>query len=360
MGFSRLNSEQKMRIPLSQKARIIMDNDRNLFNVPKTTFINIVFANYRDKAKASIAMRLQDEERRLDELLSGVDVTKEAKEKMKKRALEVKKEALLRDRDELLAESSASKDDLATKNKTYRLNTKNFEFLDGEDCQEQEHYGERPANYVRAVIEEYCRLPFIEREEVFRQDVYKTVREAIAQNHILQVQFTFQGDEKPTVFYVYPYKIMPDALKSQSFLTCYSQKKNVETCDQKKPAAFSMATIQLCSKAIVLNPSGRLKKQEKIAIQKKCDAIGPNYLLGKEELIKVRLTQNGIVLYRRQLPGRPDLAAIEENNIYVFNCSAYQARQYFLSFGKEAEILSPESLRKEFQNTYAEALQVYS
>ena len=46
-GYSLINEEQKIRIALSDTARITIGEDMNVFGVTKTaTFINTVFANY--------------------------------------------------------------------------------------------------------------------------------------------------------------------------------------------------------------------------------------------------------------------------------------------------------------------------
>lgn len=359
MGF-KLNEDHRVRIPLSKKASIIMENDRVLFKASYTTFINTVFANYKDTAKASIEVHLQKTERRMDRLLSDSGLDKEVKEKIILKAREERKTTLLKAKDKLLDKSNYVKDDSPAKYKVYRLNNDNVEALTSEECLESQYYNDSPALYMRAVIEEYCRLPFLKREAIFRRDVYDIVKNAIKNKYVLQVQATLKNEEKPTIFYVYPYKIMPDAMNAQSFLTCYSQKKGVEDYEQKRPAAFYMSTLQLCNKHTLRTKSGRLTKEDKLALQKKCDAIGPNYLLGEEELIRVRLTEEGKDIYKSRLLGRPDLVNIEGDDIYVFSCSAYQVRHYFLDFGKEAEILSPESLRKDFQETYADAIRIYS
>ena len=48
-----------------------------------------------------------------------------------------------------------------------------------------------------------------------------------------------------------------------------------------------------------------------------------------------------------------------QGDIYYFNCTPMQIRNYFLTFGKDAEILAPASLRKTFAKIYREAAKIY-
>ena len=55
MGFNETNTSQKIRISLSQKAMLTIEDDMTAFEVPKlTTFINQVISNFWDIAESSI------------------------------------------------------------------------------------------------------------------------------------------------------------------------------------------------------------------------------------------------------------------------------------------------------------------
>ena len=54
-GLPLINAEHKVRIALSERARMVMAEDMDVFHIKKpTTFINTVFRNYRGEAKSSI------------------------------------------------------------------------------------------------------------------------------------------------------------------------------------------------------------------------------------------------------------------------------------------------------------------
>ena len=66
-GYPLINEEQKIRIALSNRARLTMAEDMDVFGTPKAaTFVNTVFANYKSEAKSSISLYLQQREIELD------------------------------------------------------------------------------------------------------------------------------------------------------------------------------------------------------------------------------------------------------------------------------------------------------
>ena len=70
-GYPLINEEHKVRIALSVNARIKMAEDITVFRVEKaTTFINTVFDNYKNEAKASISLYLHQHRLALEELFS--------------------------------------------------------------------------------------------------------------------------------------------------------------------------------------------------------------------------------------------------------------------------------------------------
>lgn len=70
-GYSLINNEQKIRITLSDRARLTMSEDMDVFGTSKeATFINTVFDNYKAEAKSSISLYLQQRELELDRLFT--------------------------------------------------------------------------------------------------------------------------------------------------------------------------------------------------------------------------------------------------------------------------------------------------
>ena len=344
-GYPLINEEQKIRIALSDTARITIGEDMNVFGVTKTaTFINTVFANYRSEAKSSISLYLNQREMELDRLFSDTGLDSVSKKAAVKKLLSVEEQQI----EKQISEYTSSKGE----SKLYHINDSNVDYLI-EDCDEDQYYN-RPGLYMRSVIEEYCSLPFIKRERIYKREIFDTIERACSERRILKIEVPYFG--KKQLFYVYPYKIMPDPYHTQSYLVCYSRKAD-ESDDNKIVASFTMAKI---NKLTMLTKTFHLNKQEVSNIESQLINHSPAYLIGRPEQIRVRLTENGKRSYQSRLYSRPNkIEVLSKDDIYVFDCSHLQALNYFFPFGEDAEILSPETLRERFQNMHEKALKRY-
>lgn len=344
-GYPLINEEQKIRIALSDKARLTMAEDMDVFGIARpATFINTIFDNFKDEAKSSISLYLQQREIELDRLFTGTKLDTISKEIAIDRILSVEKQELKN----RIAEYNSAKGE----SKLYHMNDRNVEYL-LEDCDEDQYYS-RPGLYLRSVIEEYCSLPFIKRERIFRKDFYNTIERACQERRILKIKANYYGKEQ--LFYVYPYKIVPDPFHTQSYLVCYSRKAEDEEKD-KIVASFSMARTKAPT---MLTKTFHLNKQEISNIESQIATYSPAYLVGKPELIKVRLTKKGKQSYQSRLYSRPEkIESLSTDDIYVFDCTQQQIFNYFFSFGADAEIISPAYLRNRFKSSLSKALEKY-
>lgn len=345
-GYPLINEEQKIRIALSDRAKITMSEDMDVFGTKKTaSFINTVFANYKDEAKSSISLYLQQRKLELDRLFTG----SEWNEKNKKRAID----QILSAEKQELQKQTARYGTLKGESKLYHINDSNVEYL-LEDCEEQQYYS-RPGLYLRSIIEEYCSLPFIERERIYRKEIYDIVERACREKRVLKIRANYYG--KDQLFYVYPYKIMPDSLHTQAYLVCYSRKAEENDSD-KIVASFSMARM---NPPTMLTKTFHLNKQEIDNIESQISKYSPAYLVGKPEQIEVKLTEKGKQSYQSRLFSRPEkIESLSTDDIYVFDCTQQQIYNYFFPFGAEAEIISPESLRNRFLTTHQKAAVIYA
>lgn len=344
-GYSLINEEQKIRIALSNRARLTMAEDMDVFGTPKAaTFVNTVFSNFRDEAKSSLSLYLQQRELELDRLFIEAELDSVSKRiAIDQIILEEKKEI-----QSIISEYSSTKGE----SKLYHINDSNVEYL-LEDCDEEQYYS-RPGQYIRSIIEEYCALPFIKREHIYRKDIYETVERACAERRILKIKANYYGKEQ--LFYVYPYKIVPDPFHTQAYLVCYSRKAGEEETD-KIVASFSMARI---NSPTMLKKTFHLNAKEIDHIEEQITKYSPAYLIGKTERISVRLTKKGKQSYQSRLYSRPEkVESLSSDDVYVFDCTQQQIFNYFFPFGADAEIISPEYLRNRFRNAHIKALEKY-
>lgn len=344
-GYPLINEEQKIRIALSDRAKLTMAEDMDVFGTPKaSTFVNTVFDNFKAEAKSSIYLYLQQREIELDRLFTGVKLDTISKKIAIDQILSIEKKEI----QSQISEYSNTKGE----SKLYHINDNNVEYLI-EDCDEEQYYN-RPGLYIRSIIEEYCSLPFIKRERIYRKDIYETIERACAEKRILKIKANYYG--KDQLFYVYPYKIVPDPFHTQAYLVCYSRKAEDEE-KNKIVASFSMARI--CSPTMLIK-TFHLNKQEISNIDSQIANYSPAYLIGKPEQISVRLTKKGKQSYQSRLYSRPEkIESLSNDDIYVFDCTQQQIFNYFFSFGADAEIISPEYLRNRFKNAHEKALNKY-
>ena len=344
-GYKLINEEQKIRIALSDRARLTMTEDMDVFGTPKAaTFINTVFENYKSEAKSSISLYLQQRKLELDRLFTGTKLDAISKKIAIDQILSVEKQSIKAQITDYCSVKGESK--------LYHINDNNVEYL-LEDCDEEQYYS-RPGLYIRSIIEEYCALPFIKRERIYRKNIYETVERACHEKKILKIRANYYG--KDQLFYVYPYKIVPDPFHTQAYLVCYSRKAEEEEKD-KIIASFSMARL---NSPTMLTKTFHLNKQEIANIESQISTYSPAYLVGKPEQIKVKLTKKGKQSYQSKLYSRPEkIESLSTDDIYVFDCTQQQIFNYFFSFGADAEIISPEYLRNRFKNHHSKALQKY-
>lgn len=344
-GSSLINTEQKVRISLSETAMLTIKEDMLIFSVDKlSTFINTVFENYRDEAYASISVYAEQRRMDLNEHLASVKLD----EPTLKSIIDPLIQAEIDNIQDTVKQYTASK----SSSNLYRINNNNVDYLTY-DCKENLFY-KSPGQYIRSVIEEYCSLSFIDREAIYKKPIYDKIKQACKEQLTLRIIANYYGKDQN--FIVYPYKIVHDAFHTQSYLVCYSYKAE-ESPKNKRIASFSMARITMPR---IISKSSHLSKEQKEEIDKQLAKASPAYLVGDQDTITVRLTEKGKKSYQSRIYSRPEI--IKQGSTpdeYVFDCTAQQAFNYFFPFGAEAEIISPSYLRERFIRTHKNALAQY-
>lgn len=353
-----MNTEHKQSINLTSYAESILKEDLELFAPEQTAtgFLNDIIERYSDIADASIHSAILRQRARLahalDQNLSlSAELTDEQKERITK-LLDSEIEYRLRDKGSLFNPGRTF---------TFRLNNRNYEHFFNDvslDWPDADYYNGYFSRYLKAVVEEYCQLPLFRREEIYFQEFIETIESAIASARVIRVEMFSPLTGRET-WDVRPFGIYPNA----SHLYHYLIGKSVEAGGLRKDE--KIASIRLCRirKLTVLSKktsrSGMLSAAEKKEIRQKISSNTVDFLIGEEEEIIVRLSKIGEKIYRNTLFLRPFLHQIDESGYHHFHCTRMQARQYFIRFGAEAEIISPTDLREEFADMYRKALDLY-
>lgn len=337
-------SNNKQHLNLSILAYEVISSDMFTFgNDNLSGFLNTVFAHYYPRAEASIAMALNSLNGALSKLLAETPVDERAKQQLINRLISQKKT--------LLIEKSAAYGN--GKSFKFWLNKSNLALLTepSSECCEDRYYSRR-GKYIKSVLEEYARLPYIEREKVYFSHFAEEIQNAIREEKQLRA-VTDAG----AIYSVYPYEILSDPLSTANYLVGYCTRYD-DPEDEKRPCSFRISALKAIkmekSKSAFLKDSARKQLERAVASR------GVQFMSGSEAEIHVRFTKAGVHKYRRQIHLRPPLVRKQEDDVYVFQCTTAQAEFYFFKFGADAEILLPTDLRARFKSMYESAANVYN
>ncbi len=348
MSFD-FNMDQKVRITFSDKAAAVIMDDMFVFSISKKAeFVNLIFFNYREDSEMSLEHYLIRRKEELLERLKGIRAEEKVKAEIIGAMLEADRKRI---RDKI---NRYSKNGRTGGSEVIRLNKKNTEYLEGEECQEDKVYRESAGRYVKCVLEEYAELPFIKRAKIIKKEVYREVNNAIELKKILRVRTEASG--QPEIFLVYPYKIVSDLMDTREYLVGYRRKKG-EHSTEKRAASFSLVRMDDVK---VMEEKAFLSEKDIRELEKSIRERSAAFLLQEPAEIRVRLTEKGKKLYNRKLYSRPDRISERSTDYeYVFICTENQAYNYFIYFGGEAEVISPASLRKRMFEVYKRGYMKY-
>lgn len=346
------NKDQKQYLNLSKLARDIIDFDSfSYMEKPELAgFINMILDKYMEESNAAISLRVQDKRAQLKSIV--LNQTDENLDDFIEILIEQYK-------DNLIKGSVYPKD----KEQLYfRLSNNNFNKIYSPYCQESDYY-KKGGDFIKAVIEEYTRLPFHVRERIMLQDKIDIIQKAIDSRTLLIIS---TGDRQ---FAVRPYRIMLDEQHRYYYLTAIARryltrreineiKANGEKLEEERIVSFRIARIQKIGTRS--EPSGRVTKFERLQIEKKLSESGVMFLIGNAETIKLKLTDAGLRKYRIRLNQRPAIKAISgEPGLYKTKATRRQMHNFFFDFGDDLEIISPADLREEFFQRYLNAAAIY-
>lgn len=344
MGFFYINDEHKIRISLSEHAYKVMQDDMRIFSIKtQSAFINTVFENFRETAHSSVHTYLENKRNFYSELFENCTLDASAKETTIETLMQTEKKSLMSKLNKLNKKSSITK--------LYHLTNSNVKFLENE-CNEDSHYA-KPSKYLKFILEEYTNLPFIEREQIFRKDLFELIESALQQKRILKVPI-YRYNQK-IILCVYPYKIISDQHNTQLYLTCFTKHSN-ELKKDKIIASFTLSRLTLPT---LTKSTFSLSKEDISKIEKEINKRTVPYLINEPCEIHIKLTQNGERAFETRLHSRPHIISKLKNREYILHCSEQQAYDYFFNFGKDVEILGPKTLRHRFITNYNSALNSY-
>ena len=335
-------NNNKQHLNLSTLAYEVVLSDMFTFGEEKLSgFINTVFEYYYPIAEASISRTLNHLNGELSKYISDISGEEKTKKRVLEKLVSQKKDSLIKK-----AESYES-----GKSFKFWLNKSNLDYLSepSSECSEDKYYPRR-GKYIKSVLEEYARLPYVEREKIYFSPFMTEIQNAIHEERQLRIM-----TDKDVIYSVYPYEILSDPLSTANYLVGYCTRYDYPE-DEKRPCSFKISALK--SVRLEKSKSAFLKNSMWKQLSHTISSHGVQFLVGNEAEIHVKLTKAGVYKYRRHRHLRPPLVRTEDD-VYVFQCTTAQAEFYFFKFGKDAEILLPTNLRERFKSMYEAATNTY-
>lgn len=352
--------ENKQRLALSIHAKSILISDMEIFepdscdeNKPatvSTAMLNRIIHQYKDEAKSSIAMALKNYKSELTEILRSIPL--ETRNQVILTLLERRKQEL-REQAQVLCQEKGCE-------LYFRISTDNIEFLASDAGQEEgPMFDDNVGLYCKAIIEEYCRLPFIEREKIYYKDIVDTIWAAIGKEELLKVVLrskrVIAGKSTSNIMYMKPLSILHDTEHLYNYLV------GMIASDREGPwriGSVRLSSIQECIK----------QKHPASISSNQCDEItsairekGVQYISDNQgaQHIVAEFTAYGEQMYKSMLHLRPKYVKKQGSLVYEFHCSSRQAENYFFKFGHNVKILEPKELADKFLRRYESAAKQY-
>ena len=226
------------------------------------------------------------------------------------------------------------------------------------------HKAFKKRTVITCILEQFVALQLSEREKIYCYPQYHTITEVIDKNEILLVSLS-SGNE----YEMKPYSIEADENTLSYYLIGFSKPKG--SGNEFECHSFKLSRIKECRSR---HKESTLSLKEAKTAKDISEKFGSAYMaknLTKKDIEKtvVRLTKKGydslylrIIAHQRPIPiAEPEIVEIDGEQFFnlIFDCSHQQIRNYFFSFGAEAEIISPLSLRERFAIEYKNALNRY-
>lgn len=358
----RIDDINKQRINLSDHACSILLHDMDAFHdqlkIPPgsgeigSPIINHILRCFRDDADATVCRSCEKKRKQLAETLSGLE------EPLRKQAIL----PLIKQHRQII--EAQVRRDLSRKGNAFsiRLSTDNLSFLSSlpfpdweEGAQEaaQRLYRDKVGSYLKAVIEEYARKSYNEREAIFCKQALLSIQEAIGLGRLMKITTRNQY-----IQYVKPYIIEADSEQFYHYLAGFLAPAPEGPW---RLGSIRLSAITGCE--ILYSPSS-ITAGQATELETTIRENGIQFLsdAASRELpakIVVKFTEEGKRMYHQMLHLRPMYSGNPKRLTYEFTATQRQAENYFFKFGHNVKILEPKELADKFRRRYESAAKLY-
>jgi hypothetical protein len=338
----------KLNINLSLEAWKTIDSDRVNFSnsceeISLSGFINQIFANYANSAKASYFITLSNYETDLKDELSkpGSGITDETLRKNLISYLRYKRSTEIK--------LDVEKYPIRGEARKFRVSNNNLDFILSSP---EEHNYKNIASYVKAVLEEYARKSYSDREMIFFHDEFQQIKEAFDKGcEIRTIASTGQTR------YLIPYSIELDTAGTFHYIVGVQVIVIPGQETIRKLRSFRISRLKI--KAMT-SMALKISQAEKDEIRDGLIRRGAQFFNSESINVKVKFTEKGLQTLQTLIRDRPKLVEKESNNVFVFDTTASQAEFYFIRFAEDAEVLEPSFVRRDMAIHFSSANNVYN
>ena len=199
------------------------------------------------------------------------------------------------------------------------------------------------SEFFRNLFSSYTSLPQDQREKIIFKTQYETILKAIKENK--KIFFTTKQGRGSN------HESSPFSINtSKEELHCYLLTKYNNSCKTYRLNRIEEVTI--------INEERDLTEED-ISNFNRIIQHGPQFIYEENETtIIVKLTEKGKSLFKSHYIHRPIVDFIE-GDYYYFTCAYSHIKTYFRRFGKEAYLVSPQILQKDFIKFYKKAYDSY-
>lgn len=352
--------ENKQRLTLSNHAHTVLVNDVGVFQPENTlkrgsgelssNIINHLLRVFRADATSSVSIALGRKRQELNSLFEGMRNQSSRNEAISI-SLAAYEKQLLDEVTRRLKEKGYSF--------SIRIDKENLEFLASEEGQaEGSLYGDNVGRYIKAVIEEYCERPYVEREKIYFKELLEDVERAKVSQKLLKFTLYSRNislnGEKNSILYMKPSCIQEDDERMYNYIV------GMIASSQDGPWQIGSVRLTSIKTCTMQSHSGKIISKSEKEIREAIKQRGVQYLSAYSNTGKVvvQLTPEGEKMYRQILHLRP-LYIKKEGSIYEFDCTIRQVDNYFFKFGHNAKVLEPQYLADLFMRRYQSAARQY-
>lgn len=200
--------------------------------------------------------------------------------------------------------------------------------------------GRSLSSYYRHLFHQYLSLTWAERERILFSPTLEKIQEALEKKKAFLLPPTLGG----TPFY--PFIVETTREERMNYILGMNPDREFYSYH-----LYKMKGVTLTQE------SYRFTDEEKKKLTRFASS-SIEYAQADYVEMTIKLTPRGEKMYRAIFHNRP-IQSKKEGNVYTFISPYDQLFTYFIRFGKEAEVLSPEKMRIDFRRFYRRASKVY-